>query len=121
MPWGAVIAALPWKTIIEEAPGIVSSAYDFVRSIKSPARQDAISPAADRLLPNGKDDAIKQLEEAVATLEAEVRQAADIVAELARSHAAVTQKLEQTRKVAIGTAVLAVAGLGLAMIALSAG
>lgn len=92
----AVLAALPWGTIIEAAPVVFDRATQLVRSMKSTPRKEAVALATDGAVPDGMAAlrlAVQQLEAAVATLNSELVQATDLVAELAKANAAVTEKL----------------------------
>ncbi len=65
-----------------------------------------------KLAANSNVAAMEKLEQVVVGLEADLRQAAIIVEGLAASHAAVTAKLQQTRKALFGIGVFA----GLSMV-----
>lgn len=110
MAWTAVVASLPWKTIMEGVPSLVSNASDLVRSFKGSNDREAAVPA--KLAANSNVAAMEKLEQVVVGLEADLRQAAIIVEGLAASHAAVTAKLQQTRKALFGIGVFA----GLSMV-----
>lgn len=101
---------------MEGVPSLVSNASDLVRSFKGSNDREAAIPA--KLAANSNDAAIEKLEQVIAGLEADLRQAAIIVEGLAASHAAVTAKLQQTRKALLGIGVFAGLSIFLSLFAL---
>lgn len=95
----AVLAALPWGAIIEAAPVVFDKATQLVRSMRSAPRKEAVALATDGAVADDRAAlrlAVQQLEAAVATLNSELVQATDLIAELAKANAAVTEKLAAT-------------------------
>lgn len=113
-----MVASLPWKTIMEGVPTLVSNASDLVRSFRGSNDKEAAGLIPAKRAANSNDAAIEKLEQTVAGLEADLRQAAIIVEGLAESHAAVAAKLQQTRTALLGTSALAGLSIFLSLFAL---
>jgi len=104
----AWLKALPWSTIISNAPMIVDGAKKLASLVKSKAVPDEIPPASANIIDNPQAE-LTALRARVQRLEEEQRQIAELMRTLAESQAQITEVVDALRtraRLGVGLAVI---------------
>ena len=115
IPWVTLLKAVPWGDVVKAAPAVLEGAeklWDGVRGKSGGSVPPAETLSSPPLTPT--EQALAEHEKAIARLDAEIEQSAQVIKALAEQNAnliARIEKLQKTFAIAVATvAVVAVTG-----------
>lgn len=118
-----IIGLVPWATLIEKAPDIFDGAVKLYRSLgKSraglPTTIDLVAVGTTELDSAKLAETVRALETALATLNAQMTDASNLIQQLAESNAALVRATSRHGRWLVASAVVSAVSLAVAGIAL---
>ena len=114
IPWVTLLKAVPWGDVVKAAPAVVEGAeklWDGIRKKSPDSAHTGEKLSTPSLTPSER--MLAEHEKAIARLDAEIEQSAQVIKTLAEQNASLIVRIEKLQKsFAIGmVAVIAVVGL----------
>lgn len=124
--WLTVLSQVPWTEVINNAPKVADGAKKLWKSVSgkssvasTPKSASQVPVSAEALSPVAMEARIRELEEVVGELHAQMVASSELMKQLAEQNTQLVQRIEANRVRTLWLAALSVAGLVIAVVALS--
>lgn len=124
--WLTVLSQVPWTEVINNAPKVADGAKKLWKSVSgkssvasTPKSASQVPASAEALSPVAMEARIRELEEVVGELHAQMVASSELMKQLAEQNSQLVQRIEANRVRTLWLAALSVAGLVIAVVALS--
>lgn len=124
--WLTVLSQVPWTEVINNAPKVADGAKKLWKSVSgkssmasTPKSASQVPASAEALSPVAMEARIRELEEVVGELHAQMVASSELMKQLAEQNTQLVQRIEANRVRTLWLAALSVAGLVIAVVALS--
>ena len=124
--WLTVLPHVPWTEVINNAPKVADGAKKLWKSVsgksaETPAPRGAsqVPASAEALSPVAMEARIRELEEVVGELHTQMVASSELMKQLAEQNTQLVQRIEANRVRTLWLVALSVAGLVVAVVALS--
>lgn len=124
--WLTVLSQVPWTEVINNAPKVADGAKKLWKSVSgkssmasTPKSASQVPASAEALSPVAMEARIRELEEVVGELHAQMVASSELMKQLAEQNNQLVQRIEANRVRTLWLAALSVAGLVIAVVALS--
>ena len=124
--WLTVLSQVPWTEVINNAPKVADGAKKLWKSVSgkssvasTPKSASKVPASAEALSPVAMEARIRELEEVVGELHAQMVASSELMKQLAEQNTQLVQRIEANRVRTLWLAALSVAGLVIAVVALS--